>query len=174
MTKPRKISKEELLPLRENLHLEGGCLYWKTTVGRNSKKGSRAGSLLPDGYRKVGLNGRYYQESRVVYYLNYGIWPGELQVDHINGNKSDNRPCNLRLLDNKKNGQSFKKSRGGLSSSYRGVYKFGNRYYAKIVVNSVKIHLGSFISEKEAALAFNYKALEVGFNPQAFNNVFGD
>lgn len=76
-------------------------------------------------------------------------------VDHINGNKLDNRKCNLRLcrhIDNSHNMKNFSTN----TSGHTGVYKQKNgRYTSTIVVNYNKIHLGVFDSFEEACEAYD-------------------
>jgi hypothetical protein len=52
---------------------------------------------------QIGLDGRVLQVHRVIWYLHHGIDPGNLEVDHINRDPSDNRIANLRLVDGKAN-----------------------------------------------------------------------
>lgn len=93
------------------------------------------------------------------------------QVDHINGNGLDNRRCNLRILSRVQNLRAFNIKRKLCSSIYRGVFwhKGHQRWLASICFNSKAIYVGVFKSENEAALAWNKKALELGFFPEALN-----
>lgn len=172
-TKPKKVSEEDLLCIKDNLHLSQGTLMWN-----ESKSGRRflnRGALRQKGYRKLMIDGKSYMEHRVVYYLSTGVWPGDLQIDHINGDPSDNSPENLRLVDSKGNHRSHKTKRG-TTSRYRGVSWNGSRkkWVVNITVDGVKTFLGRFTNEKEAGLAYNYAALSEGFYPESFNNVFGE
>lgn len=87
--------------------------------------------------------------------------PKELQVDHINGNKLDNRKSNLRLCTVSQNLMNKKKYCG--ESPYKGVHfnKRMGRYEAYIKLNARKIHIGHFDTPQEAALAWNKKAIEL-------------
>lgn len=84
------------------------------------------------------------------------------QVDHINGNKLDNRRSNLRLCNNSQNQMNQSKKKGVFRSDYKGVCwkKQQGKWYARIGVNYKRIHLGYFNTEKEAALAYNAAALK--------------
>ena len=79
-------------------------------------------------------------------------------VDHINGNRLDNRKNNLRIcsfLENRRNKSIYKNNKSG----FKGVDKSSkNRWRATIRINGEKIHLGSFIDKKEAALAYDLAA----------------
>lgn len=84
---------------------------------------------------------------------------GKLQVDHINGDRLDNRRCNLRVATYQQN--SMNQHRTAISSSvYKGVSyrKDTNKFTAYITVNYKKINLGCFRSEQDAALAYDNAA----------------
>lgn len=71
-----------------------GKLYWKESRGR-VKAGDEAGTITNQGYVQVRVNGRFYKRSRIVWLLTYGEWP-QLQIDHWNKKRTDDRPINLR------------------------------------------------------------------------------
>lgn len=83
-------------------------------------------------------------------------------IDHINMNKLDNRLCNLRECVNSEN-QRNKPGLPGSSSIYKGVSLTANkkRWRARIILQKVHYYLGTFDDEKEAAIAYNKKALEL-------------
>ncbi len=87
--------------------------------------------------------------------------PGDLQVDHINGNGLDNRRFNLRLCTNAQN-QHNCKAKGG-SSRYKGVcfIRTSDKWLASIRFNYKSRHIGYFVSEIEAAKAYDEKAKEL-------------
>lgn len=76
----------------------------------------------------------------------------DLCVDHINGNKLDNRLENLRIVTPQQNNMN-KKSRENSTSQYIGVYLYNKKWKASIRVNNKNIHLGTFINEIDAAKA---------------------
>lgn len=89
-----------------------------------------------------------------------GAKPGEI-VDHINGNPSDNRRCNLRIVSDKQNARNTK-TYSTNKTGYKGVavVKCSRRYSAQITVNYRKIHLGMFDCPKDAAKAYNEAAIK--------------
>jgi hypothetical protein len=84
-------------------------------------------------------------------------------IDHINGNKADNRRCNLRLCDKAQNLRNMPKRIGKYTSLYKGVHFDKNRskWKAEITFEYKNIHLGRFNSQIEAAKAYNSAALRL-------------
>lgn len=78
------------------------------------------------------------------------------EIDHINGNKLDNRRCNLRHVTHRQNAQN-KKSRRNSSSKYKGVtwLKKEEVWISHIVINGKDYHLGRYKSERDAAWVYN-------------------
>jgi len=81
-------------------------------------------------------------------------------VDHINGNKLDNRLSNLRISSPTLNGHN-KLKKEGTTSKYIGVSKYGKKYTAVITKEKKYYYLGTFASEEDAARARDRKAIEL-------------
>jgi len=78
------------------------------------------------------------------------------QVDHINGNRLDNRLSNLRIVTNQQNQMS---RHAVIKYGYKGVMKHGSGYRATIKYNQKIIRLGTYPTIKRAAMAYNQAAL---------------
>ena len=128
----------------------------------NAKRvGRRAGTTVGiKGYRTITIKKRRYYEHRVAWYMMTGEDPTGFEIDHINGDKSDNRFCNLRLATSQTN-----KANCGLTKSnnsgFKGVHARGSRWIASITYDNKLIHLGMFKCPKEAAIAYDNKAIEL-------------
>lgn len=85
--------------------------------------------------------------------------PEEMDTDHINGNRLDNRKENLRICTRAENLRNrFVGSNN--ASGYKGVayHKFSKLYHATINMNKKQKSLGYFKTPKEAAKAYNDSA----------------
>lgn len=104
------------------------------------------------------LYARGWIDGRCVLMHRFILSPGPGQcVDHINGDGLDNRRDNLRLADTLGNSRNTRKRKAG-KSAYKGVTKSKNRWTARIQVDGSSVFLGSFLTEAEAALAYNEAA----------------
>lgn len=118
--------------------------------------GEPAGSITVGGYVHVYLDGKQYKAHRLIWLLLNGEWPAypEFEIDHINGDRADNRIGNLRKVtksDNQRNGGR----RINNTSGVHGVnWKAGsNRWVARIWNGPRHVYLGQFETLHEAQIA---------------------
>jgi HNH endonuclease len=99
-------------------------------------------------------------------------FPAGLEVDHINGNRLDNRRENLRVVTSQQNSMNQRKTRGG--SRFKGVAwaKKSNAWRAAIKAEGVHHVLGFFTNESAAAVAYNLAALRLCKQYARLNEVF--
>ena len=86
--------------------------------------------------------------------------PKGMHTDHIDGDKLNNQKENLRVTTPSQNQMNTSK-RKNMTSEYKGVSKIGKRWRADIMFNYKQIYLGIFTFEKDAAIAYNNKAIEL-------------
>lgn len=135
-----------------------GFLRWRGYANRMARPGSIAGSVSNLGYVKIKINRRLYAAHRLVWFYVKGVWPnGEL--DHINGNRSDNRIENLREATRSENCGNSKHK--GNATGFKGVTKVWGGFIAVIMKEGKKSWLGRFDSPEIAAIVYDITALEL-------------
>lgn len=94
------------------------------------------------------------------------------QTDHINNNTLDNRKSNLRLCTSKQNDFNRLPKVNKKYSPYKGVcfHKGRKKFTAYIMFDDKQIHLGGYKTDREAALAYDKKAMEL-FGEYAYLNI---
>lgn len=85
--------------------------------------------------------------------MHFGEIAEGYNVDHINGDKLDNRIENLRLATNTENQHNRKATKG---KNFKGVNfdKVRNKWKAEIRVDNISYHIGRFDTEEEAHEAY--------------------
>ena len=132
----------------------------------SNKRGYKIFGLRKDGeYKMVYL----HRLVATAFVLNEYDKP---EVDHIDGDKSNNHPANLRWVTSGENSRGYNAPRKG-KSKYRGVcwQKERKKWAVEIMKDRKKYRLGHFDSEIEAAKVWNEKAIELGFSKEALNAV---
>lgn len=117
--------------VRDTFHYADGCIY-------RISSGRKCSYVRPDGYGVVELYKKKYMIHRLVWVLHHGDYGTGYEVDHINGNKSDNRIENLRLVTHASNMRNYnrknRKSKYGRGISYNKktkLYQVTFRYLGK-------------------------------------------
>jgi hypothetical protein len=162
-------SMSELTPeiLREYLAYDAitGEFTRRISTAPSVKVGDVAGSS--DGlYTKINLLGKRYYAHRLAWLYVYGVWP-QNEVDHINGDKFDNRIENLREATRSQNCAN----RPALATSKSGVKGVcwdarKRRWIAQIRVDGVSRIIGHFESQSAAKAAYDAAAVD-GFGEYA-------
>lgn len=108
------------------------------------------------GYRYGRIGGSTVMAHIVVWALEHGEVPSD-EIDHINGDRQDNRPLNLRVASRSLNCANRAPSGSG-TSIYKGVSRSGKRWMAQIKVKQKRLILGRYDSEVDAAKAYDMAA----------------
>ena len=136
-----------------------GVFRWRVSTSKRVKVGDVAGCVVANGYRKIRINKRLWLEHRLVWLHQCGAEPSA-ELDHINGDRADNRLINLRVADrtsNARNCRGHKDSRSGR----KGVHwdTTGKKWGARICVDRKQIYLGNFETVEQAAAAYDAAAM---------------
>lgn len=128
----------------------------------SDKKAGHKHSL--HGYLIISLKGNLYRAHRLAWLYVFGDMPE--YIDHIDGNKLNNRISNLRpvtLSENQQNRRIGKNTNNGIFG-VRFDSRF-DRYYARITVNSREIYLGCFLDFFSACCARKSAEKTLNFHP---------
>ena len=157
------LKKRKPLPplevLRQHLRLDDdGALWWKVPKqGRVLSKPACRTSRGLRGYKALMLNGVEFYAHRIVWALVNNQLPSPyLDVDHLNGNPGDNRPCNLRLVTRQQNLHNTQ-TKGCVKTQ-------SGKYQARLMVNGKMHFLGTYTTAKDAQeVTRQAKKLAAGF-----------
>lgn len=112
------------------------------------------------GYAQTSVGGRENKRNILMHRLLMEV-PKGMEIDHINGDRIDNRRCNLRLVTRSQNMHNMS-GNTNTSSRFKGVSwdKDRNLWAVNIQTNGKSVHLGRYASEIEAARAYNIAAVQ--------------
>jgi hypothetical protein len=127
--------------------------FWWTAEAPTKVAGKLANAKDRMGYVCLKVNGKMHKAHRLAWAFVYGEFP-EKHIDHINGDPSDNRLCNLRLADRKLNMQNQRRARSDNATGVLGVRKNGSGYRAEIRVDGKRINLGTYPTTELAHIAY--------------------
>lgn len=137
-----------------------GLLLWRVKKGRCGIAGSVAGSIGARGHWRIGVDGKDYLRSHLVWFYKTASWPKE-QIDHIDVNPLNDRIENLREATNIQNSANKRKYCTN-TSGFKGVYYFKTtrRWMAQIKANGKLIYLGYYDTPEQAHVAYSEAALK--------------
>ena len=131
------------------LRYDNGALFWKTQTRPYQDLKKEAGYLEKDGYRRVMFAGKAYPIHRVIWTMFYGEIPKGKFIDHLNGERADNRIENLRVATKSQNELNKKSTKGFFHCKKTGKFKA----YIQ------RTHLGYFGTPHAARMAYLMKKL---------------
>lgn len=137
-----------------------GVFTWKIARGRYAGIKSVAGYTNSNGYCLISVDGKRLRAHRLAWLYVFGRWP-VADIDHVNGDRADNRFANLREATRSQNLANKDKSRNN-RSGVKGVHvHYDGRFRAQIRKDGQKFHLGVFATAEQAHAAYRQKAVEL-------------
>lgn len=135
-----------------------GEFRWKVSARPGMQPGEIAGTIKDNGYRLIRIDLNGWLAHRLAWFLHHGTDPDH-QIDHANGDKSDNRIANLRKASQSENRHNMPAQRNN-SCGCKGVMwcRTKQKWRARIMVNGKRIHLGRFETRDEAEAAYHAAA----------------
>ena len=146
--------------VREVLHYdpETGVFTWRVRMSNAIHADTTAGAIeTVQKYRAIGLDGYSYKAHRLAWLHMTGEWPPH-EIDHINGDRADNRWANLRSATKSENQQNMREGRSNGTSGFLGVSKRKHKtavpWLAQIRINGRGYNLGQYATPEEAHSAY--------------------
>jgi HNH endonuclease/AP2 domain len=146
----------EIVRARLDFDPTSGFFKWKLPpINRPELKGQIAGRLAHTGYWNISINGQRFQAHRLAWLYVFGQMPVN-EIDHVNGDRADNRIINLREATRQQNNWNISKPSHN-TSDVKGVtwHKSHNKWQARIGLNGDNIHLGYFQNINDAQAAYS-------------------
>lgn len=146
-------------------------LRWRAPHPKsNARVGDVAGGLAAGGYLRVRIGGVLYFAHRLRWALAYGAWPVG-QLDHIDGDPSNNRLGNLREVSNKENSRNRRRL-AWTTAPIPGVFwaRLTSRWRVRIYGDTGPRHLGYFDNLLDAVAARYRAERELGYHPNHGRN----
>lgn len=146
--------KQGQIELRRLFHIDDLGRLIRLAPSGHCHPGEIAGTIQNNRYRAVSFRGARELAHRLAWLYYYGEWPAD-DIDHINGNRDDNRISNLRLASRSQNNVNSVVPKNN-TSGHKGAYydKRRGHWVAEIWVYKRKIWLGSFPTTAEAGAAY--------------------
>ena len=141
--------------LKELFHYdpEIGTFTWLVRPCNSMQAGNAAGTYDKNGYLRILYKGKLYMGHWLAWLYVYGKWPDN-EIDHINGNPSDNRISNLRDVTRKQNMENkkiYKNNKSGISGI--NWHKKKQRWIVRIGHFGKRISVGQFVNIEDAIVA---------------------
>lgn len=147
-----------------NTSAEHNCRTWNSRHA-----GKQAGRIDSKGYRYTTIFNRNYRVHRIIWAMIHNANP--LQIDHIDGQRTNNRLANLREVTVKENRRNQRVSRRN-SSGVTGVHWCARdkRWTSQIKNDGKAKHLGNFTNFEDAVASRKRAERELGFHPNHGRN----
>ena len=137
-----------------------GIFRWRAGYTRGVSAGRMAGRVNGQGYGSISIRNKHRSTHRLAWLYVYGVWPpASVHVDHINGNRADNRIANLRLATPQQNAHNRGRHIGGKKGTTFN--KQARKWQASIRrPDGVDLYLGLYETEDAAHARYAEAARE--------------
>lgn len=132
--------------------LDSGLFVRAESARCSMFRGTLAGSTDAQGYRILTLRGLRFKAHRAAWCYVHGEWPVGV-IDHINGERADNRIANLRCVTAAENRQNQRCARSDSRTGLLGVTPRGAAFEAVIRSGNKRRSFGTFATPQEAHIA---------------------
>lgn len=142
---------------------ETGIFMWRKKR-RGIKVNVPLGTCNGFGYLRITVLGKSFYAHRLAWLYVHGKWPAS-EIDHINGDKKDNRIANLRDVSPQANQQNKIKAQKNSDSKILGVswHKKAKKWQAHICVYKQRKYLGLFENIEDAAKAYQSEKQRIDY-----------
>lgn len=124
----------------------------KISTARCTKVGEVAGHKNAQGYIIIKYLGAAYKAHRLAWLIYHKSWP-KYDIEHIDGNKSNNSISNLRDVSRSTNSLNTKYTSKN-TSGYRGVSPHNGKWRARLTLKGVQHIIGTYDTPEEASIAY--------------------
>ena len=141
-----------------------GIFFWKKKRrGINTEK--KLGTSNGFGYLRITVLGKSHYAHRLAWFYMTGIYPS-LEIDHINGDRADNKFNNLRIVTRSQNAQNRSTYQSNNKSKTLGVswHKKSKKWQAHICIYKERKYLGLFEKAEDAHNAYLLAKQEVSYD----------
>jgi hypothetical protein len=125
----------------------------RVTRNPRAKAGQPAGAITSEGYAAFQINGEKIYAHRAAWLYVYGVWP-DVEIDHINRHRNDNRIANLRLATRCQNGQNTGAHKRN-STGRKGVtfHARNKKWQVQLRANNKTFYVGQYAELADAVQA---------------------
>jgi hypothetical protein len=157
---PQELTHEKLLEMFDYNPETGALLEKKTRRGAIPRDGRKAGWTNAVGYKCVSILRRSYLVHRLAWFYVHKHWPPQM-IDHVNGDRGDNRLCNLRLASQSQN-MANTLARKDSSTGIKGIFPTRAGKWAAQIAKDNKVHcLGTYETKEDAGDAYKKAAVNL-------------
>ncbi|PND34552.1 hypothetical protein C1I89_10235 [Achromobacter pulmonis] len=144
-----------------------GLFRWLKSPNRRIAVGCVAGRTNKHGYVEIGIHKRILSAHRLAWLLSHGEWP-DGDIDHVNGDRQDNRLSNLRVVSRRENVHNIHGAMVTNRLGVLGVVQVGSRYRASIRHEGRTVSLGNYSKIEDAQKV--YAAVKSALHPTFSND----